>query len=366
MVSPYWAPDSQIKVCAYDAMSATTGRDGNRCDVYNPDPGCGCGANLRHCMPGPTSAAQRAIRDALEEEAPRIFEHIIREGRSYLEAFTTRETLVSGPSAFFYRNFAGAESLGTGGTRLHDPAFGEVPALSFDDEEWRVLRRSEAHAGVLTTLLFDLRFASNRSRANRFYTAFRCEPFVPPADGLPAETSGDPDPNLRERAGCRSCHQTLEVAAAHFGRWRNDTTFGLLPTSAMDPMAVRADCASCGNGGRRCSNFCNTYFVTADNSHESTVAEWAGYPLARVYLNDSEAAAVDVGPAGLVDEPDEIDRVASCTARTVAERMLGRELHREEHVGWVPDLTERFAASDYDYTALVRMLAESEVYRTVR
>lgn len=366
MVRPYWAPDTPVKVCAFDAMSVSTGRDGNRCDIYNPDPGCGCGPNLRHCMPETTSPAQRAVRDALEQEAPRIFEHIIREGRSYLEAFTTRETLVNGPSAFYYENFAGAETVGSGGARVYDPALGELPDLTFQDEgEWRVIERSEAHAGVLTTLLFDLRFASNRSRANRFYTAFRCEPFVPPTGGLPAETSGDPDPNLRERDGCRSCHQTLEVAAAHFGRWRNDTTFGLLPSSAMDPLGVRDDCATCGDG-TRCSNFCNAYFVTRDNSHEDTHADWAGYPLVRAYLDDTEAAAVDVGPAGLVDEPDEIERVASCTVRTVAERMLGRELTRDEHVTWVPELAESFATSGYDYTALIRSMAESQTYRQVR
>ena len=368
MVAPYWDPENPVKVCAWDAMRVSTGLDGNSCDVYNVDAGCGCGANLRHCMPQPGSDAQDAVRDALEEEGPRIFEHIIRNGRSYLEAFTTRETVLNGPSAFFYRNFSGAESEYTGGARVYDADMGSVPNIPFTaPNDWRVVERSDAHAGVLTTMLYDIRFASNRARANRFYTAFRCEPFVPPADGLPAEEGGDPEPNLRERTGCSSCHQTLEVAAAHFGRWRNDSTFGLLPTEVMDPMAAREDCATCqSDGGRRCSTFCNTYFVTADNSHVSTVEEWGGYPLARTYLNDTEAAAVMAGPAGLVDEPAEMEKVASCTVRTVAERMLGRELHRDEYLTWVPELAQSFAEGGYDYTALVREVATSEVYRTIR
>ena len=57
---------------------------------------------------------------------------------------------------------------------------------------------------------------------------------------------------------------------------------------------------------------------------------------------------------------------AGAVARTVAERMLGRELNRDEHVEWVPALTEAFAASGYDYTALVRDLAQSEIYQTIR
>ena len=190
---------------------------------------------------------------------------------------------------------------------------------------------------------------------------------MPPADGLPAESGGDPEPNLRERDGCRSCHQTLEVAAAHFARWRNDTTFGLLPNDVMNPMVAREDCATCqSDGGRRCSAFCNGYFVTADNSHPSTVEEWGGFPLARAYLTDGETAAVEAGPAGLVDEPGEIERVASCTVRTVAERMLGRELAHDENVEWMPELASKFAESNYDYTKLVREVATSDAYRTIR
>ena len=52
---------------------------------------------------------------------------------------------------------------------------------------------------------------------------------------------------------------------------------------------------------------------------------------------------------------------------TAAEDLVrSRELSRDEHVSWVPGLTEAFAAEDYDYTALVRAMAESETYRQVR
>ena len=148
MVAPFWDPATPVKVCAYDAMAVATGLDGNACGIYNPDPGCGCGPNLRHCLPSVNSEAQTAIREGLEEEAARIFEMMVREGRSYLEAFTTRETLVNGPTAFYYRNHAGAETPYSGGTKLYDPAFGALPNLPFEAaDDWRVVMRSESHAG---------------------------------------------------------------------------------------------------------------------------------------------------------------------------------------------------------------------------
>ena len=73
MVAPYWAPDTRIKVCAYDAQANAMGTDGQPCDVYNPNLACGCGPNLRQCSPGPNTAADRAMREALTEEPARLF-----------------------------------------------------------------------------------------------------------------------------------------------------------------------------------------------------------------------------------------------------------------------------------------------------
>lgn len=89
-VDPYWDPGNPIKVCAFDAQELQQGNNGAECSVYHSnDTGCGCGPGLTWC--GPNSVgADIPIREALAEEPARIFEWVVREHRSYLEAFTTR------------------------------------------------------------------------------------------------------------------------------------------------------------------------------------------------------------------------------------------------------------------------------------
>lgn len=373
MVDPWWDRGNPIKVCAYDAQALATGKNTRTCSEYNVDAYCGCGPNLRYCMSSSNRAGQREIRTALEEEPARIFEGVIREHRSYLEAFTTRETWVNGATSHFYRFQTGIAVPTAGGQIVYDDAVGDVPSIAFSAlDDWQRVERREGHAGVLTTTGYLLRFASNRARANRFYTAFRCEPFVPPAEGLPEETEATPHPNLRERTGCRSCHETLEPVAATWGRWRTNGTHGFLDLEIMDFDEPLAACTGCGGTNedgtsqRNCSAFCNAYYVTGANADERERAEWDGLPLARAWLTSEEAPAIETGPASLVDEEGEIRRVASCTVRTVAERLLGRDLSQTESLHWVPAMTDEFAAAGYDYSGLVESVVSSEVYRTIR
>ncbi len=368
-VRPYWDPSTEIKVCAYDAQTLTTDSVGRSCSVFNSNAWCGCGPSLRHCNTGATYApgSQPPIRQALEEEPARIFEAVIRDRRPYLDAFTTEESYANGASLHFYRNLSGAYSHRVGGALSYDAQMGELPSAPFRDEEWRRVERGDAHAGVLTTLAYLVRFASNRARANRFYTAFRCEPFVPPAEGLPEDTSETPDPNLRQRVGCATCHSRLEPLAAHWGRWRGNGTHGFLESEILSPLEPESSCMGCGGDGQRnCAAFCNAYFVTGANSAVSMLPEWEGLPLARAFLSEEEAQVIEDGPAALVDEDSERARVAACTVRTVAERLYGRQLTQRESVAWVPEMAGWFADNEYDYSALVREIVQGETYRTIR
>jgi hypothetical protein len=243
-----------------------------------------------------------------------------------------------------------------------------MPDLTFQQsDEWRVVERSDRHAGVLTTFGYLMRFASNRGRANRFYSAFRCEPFVPPADGLPEELEADPPPNLRERAGCASCHDTLERVAAAWGRWRGASTYGFFDEAFLPMNEARTDCEACQTGdGPRCSSFCNTYFITADNSHPLALEDWRGYPQARAWLTDTESAILEEGPTGLVDEPNEQRRVTTCAVRNLATHFLGRELTEEELLDWVPEVHAAFETSGFDFLALTETLLKDERYRATR
>ncbi len=365
MVTPYWNPTTQIQVCAFDAQEAATGEAGVSCSSYHTnDEECGCGPELTWCGPDNVSADNQLVRDSLAEEPARIFEWVVRENRSYLDAFTTTMTFMNGPVAHFYRHLTGTNVITQGGAVAYDRAMATVPDLPYQDvDQWVAVERDAPHAGAFTTMGYMIRFASNRSRANRFYTAFYCDPFVPSEDGLPPEGE-NPSPNLRERAGCADCHQSLEPAAAHWARWRTVGTFGHFDPEVFSFEEPRPDCI-CGEGMGNCSAYCSTYFVTADNSSDEEFGLYAGLPQAGSWLEGNDHANVEAGPAALVDSEDEQKQVAQCAVRNLSEHLLGRQLEPDDFT-WLEEHTQAFADSGYDYSALVQRMVTDERYRTIR
>ncbi len=364
-VEPYWAPGTEVKVCAYDAQTLEVGENGQSCDLYSVnDERCGCGENLRRCGLT-TSDGERPARDALAEEPLRIFEWIVTEDRSYLEAFSTSTSFVNGPSAHFYNWLSGVQDEERrNGIVSYDPAFADVPDLDFTDETWTQVEREGGHSGVLTTMAYLIRFASNRARANRFYTAFYCDPFVPPEGGIPAE-EGEPPANLRERDGCDGCHEVLEPAAAHWGRWRTNGTFGLLRQDLVDFETPRENCAECSeDDGPNCSQFCQAYYITADNAHPDEYAQFGGLPQAAAWLTAEERGALETGPSALLDEPLEQRRIAQCTVRNLATHLYGRELETGD-LQWLDAQTEALMASGFSFNGLFQTLLADPRYRAI-
>jgi len=368
MVEPYWAPGTEVKVCAYDAQEAVTGKNGVACSSYHTnDELCGCGPNLEHCGPENAGMENQRVRDALAEEPARIFQWVVQEKRSYLEAFTTHTTFMNGIVAHYYRHNSDTAAPTAGGAISYDSAIDPeaVPELAYDDPEtWVPVEREGAHAGAFTTLGYLVRFASNRARANRFFTAFYCDPFVPQQDGLPPEEAS-PSPNLRERNGCADCHQELEPAAAHWARWRTGGTYGWLSPEAMSFDTPRADCVCGGEGLPACSAFCSTYFVTAANSGDEEFGAYQGLPRAAAWLERNDHAGVEAGPVGLIDTDVERDQIAQCAVKSFGEHLLGRELEADD-LSWLQGHVEAFEESGYDYSAMVRRLVLDEKYRTIR
>jgi hypothetical protein len=366
MVTPYWSTTA-LKVCAFDAQALATGVGTTppTCGPYTINLGCGCGPNLRNCTLGAGDPSTVALRDGLADEAPRIFEAVVRGDRSYFETFTTTQSSVNGPLAHFYGNLSGpGVALRQAGTIGYDGRIASLPTLPFADRSWMPVERDAAHAGVLTTAGFLLRFGSNRGRVNRFYTAFRCEPFSPTAGGLPPDIGGEPEPNLRVRNGCATCHEVIERAAAHWGRWRTNSQFGYLSAADVDFTGVRAECRPTTGASR---SFCDSYFVTRNNTtHADELLTWEGWPQPRQWLSPTEAEAIDRGPSGLVDEPAEQAKVAECAVRTLAQQLLGRELTEDESLRWLPQATTEFAAAGYRMTGLYRRLVDLPQYRMSR
>ena len=155
MVTPYWAT-APIKVCAFDAQALATGTGATppTCGPYTINAGCGCGAGLRYCLPGTGDPNHAAVRAALADEAPRIFESVVREHGSYFDAFTTQRSFVNGPLAHFYADLSGpGVALRQAGAVGYDGRMSAtLPALAFADRDtWVPIERDAVHAGANST-----------------------------------------------------------------------------------------------------------------------------------------------------------------------------------------------------------------------
>ena len=215
-VNPYWAPETQVKVCAIDAQTNEFSANGSSCGTNNGmnRPDCGCGEDLRWCV---TGNVRRVVTDSIAQSLDLLVESIFESGESYLQLFESRRFFINGPLTHFFKHH----------TRLSryslepSPSSWQLPDFEYNESDrWTQLILEGEHSGVLTHPSFLLRFQTNRARASRFYETFLCSPFQPPEGGLPvADEASVRNPDLQERAGCKYCHALLEPAAAYWGRW---------------------------------------------------------------------------------------------------------------------------------------------------
>lgn len=350
-VQPYWAPQTTIKVCAFDAQTANTEEPGTYCSSYDRNPDCGCGDDLLYCAGEGEEGNVDEIRQALTEEPARIIEGIIRSGRPYHEAFTTRDTYFNGALRHYYRYLQ----------RKADGELQTIPGSTYG-ADWEIIQRPEHHAGILTTMGYLLRFTTQRARVNQLYDKFLCDPFQAPAGGLPPAT--DPcsqDPNLAERCGCATCHQTIEPATTFFGRWEEgDFEYqGELET-------FREECAECSAGSGTCRNCDQDGYITRDLETEpGSVDSELGKLKVTAWRTAGEAQAIDQGPGGLMQRPGYQDRMAQCTVQNFSEFLFGRELSTNEKSGWLRDQTTRFANNGHDFLRMAKDLLMEPRYRKV-
>lgn len=355
-IEPYWAPGTTIRICAFDAQphtDATPDDDGapRVCDqVSDDDPLCGCGTNLRYCTAREDDGNYATVHDALLEEPARIFEDIIASGKPYLEAFSTPSTSMNGPLAHYYRYLANDR----------DSELKNAPDLAYS-ADWQPVQREPYHSGVLTTLGFLRRFASHRARVNRLYTAFLCDPFVAPAEGLPSATDEcSANPDLSSRCGCATCHESIEPATTHWGRWEEGDEF----VYQEDIGTFNDNCANCEKGN--CSNFCKTFYITRElETSPGSVESELGKFKVLGWRTDAEAAVLDVGPSALVTRPEYQQQLASCAVRNFAEYAFGRELSADERTGWLVEKTSSFASAGHDFLEMVKDVVTDERYRRI-
>jgi len=358
LVEPYWAPGTQVKVCALEARIAATSPAGQDC--LNPQAQqlgvCGCGPGLERCAS--LEVAQRLQAD-VRAQGLRPFLRAAREGQPYTTALTDAREDVSGPLAHYYRHLA---------RYALDPLIAEAPFdltavddLDYTSAEWRsVDRTAPQHAGALTSPAFLLRFQTARARANRFYNAFLCEPFVAPAEGLPSPNDAcSQEPDLRGRCGCNSCHARLEPAAAHWGR------FAEAGTLTLDPERFPVFSARCAQCAERpdapCDPVCERFYVTEVGHPKQR--PFAGVLKAFEFRGPDEVARLEAGPADLVARSVDDGRLAACATQQVFRRLMQRAPTTQEQVFELAEHARAFQESDFDFVGLVRALALSPGYR---
>ncbi len=368
-VAPYWNPATTVKVCAFDAQANLVGNYGP-CDRNNFDAECGCGENLDWCNrvdvePGTLSnktgwvyhKTEWSYVAAINEQAIRVGTRILAEDRPYTDLITTTTLEFNGPLVHLVRNkpqipFYPSIDVTT--------FLGPIADLGYTDQDtWvDVEMTAPGTAGVLTSVFYLLRYASSRSRANRFYQAFLCKDFVGPPDGLPPPQ--DPlslTPNLMVREGCDYCHRELEPAAAHWGRYN---PIGVERYDEALFPDTRPECVGSTEPG------CALYVTSATHPDEEP---YLGYfaPLAFSSSalengDDAIAAAVSGGPRALAEKAIDDGSFASCTTQKVWTWIMGRAPAPID-AAEVTLLGEQFVAGGHDLKALVRAIVTSKAYR---
>jgi len=362
MVEPYWAPGTEVKVCALEARLLETALNGQPCAEFAglASGTCGCGPNLERCASIPVVLDTVA---SLQEQLLRMVERPIDEGRPYTDMLLGTDEPVNGHLVHYYRHLA---------PMAVDPIIAvppvelaELPDIPYTDLEWHdVPRAHDKHSGLLTSVSFLLRFQTSRARANRFHHAFLCDPFIAPPGGLPSPNDPCSDqPNLRKRCGCSHCHTRLEPAAAWWGRFAEAGTMYIDP-AFYPPYSAR--CAACArNGGRGCDFICQRFYVTEIGHPE--LAPYAGVLRAYLFRGDREISNVETGPRGFVEQSIDSGALPTCVAEKLFTRLYHRAPTDDERRDAMQRFAEGFVASDYDFKSLVRALVLDPAYgRMVR
>ncbi len=385
-VSPYWAPNTTVRVCALEALDAQVAPacpgDASRYPFLDPicedteafaqsvglafrrqdvdcsgplalfAPGCGCGADLRRCV---TPETMERLRTDLNEQALRIVDRVVSGGQPYPEILSAGTIEVSGPIAHFMRHQA---RLSFDLFADPDPTapMASVP-LEFTSESWLPIDRTGRHAGVLTTPLYLLRHAAWRQRAHRFYHAFECSSFEP-AGPLPSPLEPcSQTEDLTQRCGCDGCHRLLEPMAAHWGRFP-EFGFMSLDEETFPTQGFSGPCRPPFSNIETVVRCSRLYALNPPAEAERHRGELNAY----VFRSSEERQSIAEGPRTLVARSLASGRLDSCTA----ERMWARFMHRpptpSERAEVLPALLEDYRQSNRDLRTLIGAIVRHPAY----
>ena len=395
MVAPYWAPDTSIKVCAFDAQALEVGVQGVPCDSFdlgsglesNPskDAGCGCGPNLQWCY-GPV--VQGELWEEMREQFGEMVDWVTSGQKPYTDLIEGTSVPMNGRMDFWKRHMG--NMLAPTRTINHhtagEPAQVENP--DYMDREWTERTASELRVGVQTLPAFMLRFQTNRSRANRFRIVFGGQYFIPPEQPEDPSTADclETTPDVTEQCTCRYCHQVLEPLAMYWGGFFEA---GSVQNGDLEVYRSNCDPKEYEPGGEfenipvdKMPILCNGFY---DTSPEAQNPGWL-HTYQHIYLDDdkhnneglddplhqSMGTNLFVGPIGYATEVINSGQFAASTVKHLFRRLMKRDMNldpldpRNELdllKSWTTSFREEW---NYDFPSLVKTMVTHPTYRRVR
>ena len=402
-VNPYWAPQTTIKVCAFDAQTAETfeytrEKDVNagtyRCDDWqartldqSTAPGaqrvdsCGCGPDLDYCMAtGGSVNTDLVVTGAMRGQMLRLVDDYTRGQAPYSELLTTKRSYLNGPLTHFLRYHAPMASPGRTHNQVHDDV--PLPDIPWTDDNWYPLERKDLHAGLLTMPAYLLRYQTNRGRANRFRIAFMGQYFVPSKTATPGCVEDTED--VTNKCYCAGCHVTLEPMSMYFGSFAEAGSSSLLYLQkefADDPAtSIAEDYYDCAyqwlpRGFSLCNRLYKRIEVEDPNDAEKTIRVRRLAALAFADDHPSFEENFDKGPGELlVDHAfkqlngKEYSFFAWATVRHLFQFLVGRELDvdplsPDNEQELLDTLALSFESSDYNFRQLAKTIVTLPTFR---
>jgi hypothetical protein len=362
-VQPYWAPDRTIRVCAIDADPRSAVNPTYPCSTLGGVGymHCGCGRDLRWCTTYEND--QSMMPAAVRAEFDWAVRRVATEDRSYLDLLTSRETLLTGPMAYFFNYQTGVAETIYVGSSLY--AQSDLDSVPYTDSIGQVVMRDERASGILTSPVFLLRHVTSRARVNRFDSIFACSPYNPPPGGIGDLSNIAPNPDISQREKCSYCHSRLEPRTVYFGALAEGGATYLDPTQFPPFRQDCFDCAFAAFSGQPtpvCSPDCVRYFTSSEGGDGSQLTPAWGKKKELAFRSDDEAANYDRGPRGIVEDTEATGAIAQCMTRRLAALFFHRTPGDAEQQ-WLQQLGTDFQTNGYRLQKLVFTLVTSDNYR---
>ena len=376
-VHPYWAPDQEIRVCAFDAMEHLTGGNDQACNTPNAPADCGCGPNLRFCQLTQYldnnqygADTNQVIVDSMVEQVERLIRSVLHADRPYTDLLLSDTIEINGPLSHYLRYQTQTTDFEYWGGTASDQAY-QVPTIPFvrksdwQRTNWRSDERKKLYASLLTTPWFLLKNGTNRARYKEAKRIIKNEEFTPSPSALP--DGNDPcfrEPDIKKRCAtfCGYCHgapQFLDHGAAYWGKWA-EAGIAPIDDAARFPTtlntALVAACRQTPNWLER--QFCyRFYLINPGPGEESEI----GKRLAYVFADDVMKDNIERGPRVFAQSAIDDESFARATVAHLSTYLLGPGALGNSTLQ--KRLTRAFVQSGYDFRAVVRAIVTDANYQ---